>query len=139
MSTKYETFGEVSIILESQETRIEKHDKQIGDLILCTRELLSVQSLNDRRLKWFVGISTSIILILIGVLVKSQTQFLDDYRELIRESGNRGTNKPNSQNNERNLQPTNNEAVSQIKPLVQTDIKQNEIFIHFNGLLYYPN
>lgn len=137
--TKLETLGEVSIVLDSQAKVIDRHDSQIAELLKVTNNLVLVQKQASKTMGRFIAGATTIILFLITLLISSQISFLNDYRKLIHESGNRGINQRNTQPDSRDLQPTDNENKQTVKPVLQAYIKQDNPAFYIGRVLYYPN
>lgn len=135
MSDKYQTFGEVSIVLDVHKEILSKHDEQIGNLLKVTENMLTVQGSYIKTTNRLGAILMIIIASLIAILIDSQTDFIRDYRELI--DGRDGkANSGNYQTNPRDQQSPDNES-NPVFALIQSEfIKPDVKVIDSDGVLH---
>jgi len=135
MSDKYQTFGEVGIVLEYHKEAIDKHDEQIGKLLIVTENMLTVQGSYIKTTNRLGAILMIIIASLIGVLIDTQTDFIEIYRELRNERSGKAKS-GNYETNPRDQQSPDNESQPLFALINSEFIKPDIKIIDSDGVLH---
>ena len=119
-------------IAEQAKDMSEENRQMIIDINL-TLATIKIEMKSHKALIWWV-------IGMLAVIGGTNFYFNKTMLDKVTSDGRIGTDtKGIASNKSTSSQSSNEQGKAENKSLVQTYAKQNEIFIHFNGLLYYPN
>lgn len=122
----------IEYIAKDAKKTADENRELINDIRL-TLNTLTVEMKSHKLLIWFV-------IGMLAVIGGTNFYFNKTMLDKVTSDGRTGTDtKGITSVKSTSSQSSRKQSKAEDKSMVQTYVKQNEIFIHFNGLLYYPN